>query len=222
MKPKPYKALIFDWDGTLADSTAQIVESMQHACREVGLPAPDAQQARQVIGLSLDKAMHAMAPGMSAKQRDALVVHYRRHYLSPNNRTVLFDEAVQWLPTLQQHYWLTIATGKSRVGLNKALADTGVAACFLATRTVDECASKPHPQMIISLCDELGVYADEVLMIGDTTHDLWMAANAGADAVALTTGAHDVATLQQAPHLAMLSGLDALVQWLGLTDLART
>ena len=217
MTPKPYKALIFDWDGTLADSTAQIVQSMQHAAQAAGFPAPSDHDVRQVIGLSLDKALSTVAPNISADQREQLVYHYRRHYLSPANRTVLFVEAAQWLPVFKQHYWLTVATGKSRAGLVKSLADTASAGYFMATRTVDECASKPHPEMILSLCDELGLQPHEVLMIGDTTHDLMLAANAGADAVAVNTGAHDAATLQQAPHLALLGGMADLAHWLGLS-----
>ena len=154
MNPKPYKALIFDWDGTLADSTAQIVQSMQHAAQAAGFPAPSDDAVRQVIGLSLDKALNTVAPNISADEREQLVYHYRRHYLSPANRTVLFAEAAQWLPVFKQHYWLTVATGKSRAGLVKSLADTASAGYFMATRTVDECASKPHPEMILSLCDE--------------------------------------------------------------------
>lgn len=217
MSPKPYKALIFDWDGTLADSTAQIVQSMQYAAQAAGFPAPGEQAVRQVIGLSLDKALGTVAPDISAEQREQLVYHYRRHYLSPANRTVLFAEAAAWLPIFKQHYWLTVATGKSRAGLVKSLADTGSEGYFMATRTVDECASKPHPEMIVSLCAQLGLRPHEVLMIGDTTHDLWLAANAGADAVAVTTGAHDAATLQQAPHAAMLGGIGDLAHWLGLS-----
>lgn len=216
MSPKPYKALIFDWDGTLADSTAQIVQSMQYAALALGLPEPDAHSARQVIGLSLENALNIIAPDISTAQRTQLAQHYRRHYLSPDNRTVLFSEAAQWLPVFQRHYRLTIATGKSRAGLNKSLADTGAGAYFLATRTVDECASKPNPQMIISLCDELGLHSDDVLIIGDTSHDLWLAANAGADAAAVTTGAHGIAALQQAPHRVILNGIADLAHWLGV------
>lgn len=217
MLHKPYKALIFDWDGTLADSTAQIVAAIGHAARACDLPQPSEADARQVIGLSLTQALHTIAPDLHEDERNELARQYRHHYLHPANRTVLFAQAALWLPVLQRHYWLAVATGKGREGLNKALADTGAAAYFLATRTVDECASKPHPEMIWSLCDEMGLRPAEVLMIGDTTHDLLLAANAGADAVALTTGAHSPEALQQAPHLAMLDGIDALARWLGLT-----
>ncbi|WP_231867746.1 HAD-IA family hydrolase [Snodgrassella sp. CFCC 13594] len=215
---KTYQALIFDWDGTLADSIGQIVDAMYYAHQQVGLPDWNPHAAHQVIGLNLREALRRTAPSATEKQIDALVYYYRQRYLSPDNRTQLFTEARTWLPELKQHFWLGIATGKARQGLTKALDETAAAPFFLSTRTVDECAPKPNPDMVLSLCEEFGLYPRDVLVVGDTTHDLLMAANAGADAVAVTTGAHDKATLQTAPHLTMLSGITDLAQWLGLSQ----
>ena len=209
-----YKALIFDWDGTLADSTAQIVEAVQTAFRGEGLPPPSTQAARQIIGLGLQDALQALLPEGVPVDAARIATAYKQHYLRDDNIIRLFADAAKLLPELRQHYWLTVATGKSRYGLNKALAQTGSEAWFLATRTVDECASKPSPDMVLSLCEELGLHPHEVLVIGDTTHDLWMAANAGAAAVALSTGAHTVEQLRSAPHLCLCGSFAEFVAWL--------
>lgn len=215
---KPYQALIFDWDGTLADSISQIVRSLQYAHHQVGLPELDAHRARQVIGLNLTDALRRTAPQASAQQIDALVYHYRRHYFNPQTQASLFAAAKTWLPELQQHFWLAVATGKSRDGLDKALRETAAAPYFLATRTVSECAAKPNPDMVLSICDEFGLHPQDVLVVGDTTHDLLMAANAGADAVAVSTGAHSADTLLTVPQMAILDGIDELAHWLGLSS----
>ncbi|WP_245608535.1 HAD-IA family hydrolase [Stenoxybacter acetivorans] len=216
MMIKQYKILIFDWDGTLADSVAQIVASAQYAARQTGLPEPDDEAVRRVIGLDLAQALHQAVPKARKADLPQLLQYYRRHYLSPGNRTVLFADTVRVLSLLRQHYWLAIATGKSRRGLTKGLRDTGIADYFLATRTVDECAAKPNPEMVLSICEELGTEPREVLMIGDTTHDLWLAANAGADAAAVSTGAHGADMLRQAPHVGLFAHLGDLAQWLGV------
>lgn len=210
----PFKALIFDWDGTLANSTGQIVNAIQAACAEVGLPIPDEHSANHVIGLSLPRAMQTVSPEANAEEVHALVLAYQKHYLSGEQKTTLFKGVHQSLAQLNQHYLLTVATGKGRPGLNRALTETDTADFFVSTRTVNECASKPNPDMILSICDELGLYPKDVLMIGDTTHDLLMAHNAGAKAVALTTGAHDIATLNTAPYLTLQHSFQDFVHWL--------
>ena len=212
---KPYQALIFDWDGTLADSTSTIVHAVQHAFLENDLAAPSDHDARHIIGLALPKAMQYLAPKATATEIEALSESYKRLFLHPDNTMTLFQDAQDLLPSLKPEYWLTVATGKSRRGLNRALTEVGLdGGFFLATRTVDECASKPAPDMILSICDELGLVPRDCLMIGDTTHDLNMAANAGCDAVALTCGAHDIPTLQSAPHVAMFANFQQLTTWL--------
>ncbi len=215
MIKQSFKALIFDWDGTLANSTGQIVHAIQAACAEVGLPIPDEQSANHVIGLSLPKAMQTVSPSANADEVHALVLAYQKHYLSGEQKTTLFQGVHDALAQLNQQYLLTVATGKGRPGLNRALADTNTGDFFVSTRTVNECASKPNPDMILSLCDELGLYPKDVLMIGDTTHDLLMAHNAGAQAVALSTGAHDIATLKTAPYLTLQHSFQDFVHWLG-------
>ena len=212
---KPYQALIFDWDGTLADSTSMIVQAVQQAFVENDFAMPSDNEASHIIGLALPKALQYLAPQANADEIFALSESYKRLFLNPNNQMRLFQDAQALLPSLKPDYWLTVATGKSRRGLDRALTEVGLDnGFFLATRTVDECASKPSPDMILSLCDELGLEPRDCLMIGDTTHDLNMAANAGCDAVALTCGAHDKTTLQSAPHVAMLANFQQFTDWL--------
>ena len=212
---KPYQALIFDWDGTLADSTSTIVQAVQAAFVENDLTAPSETEAKHIIGLALPIAMQHLAPQANASEIECLSESYKRLFLRPDNTMRLFQDAQALLPSLKPDYWLTVATGKSRRGLDRALTEVGLdRGFFLATRTVDECASKPAPDMILSLCDELGLAPRDCLMVGDTTHDLNMAANAGCDAVALTCGAHSVATLQSAPHVVMLDSFQQFVTWL--------
>ncbi|MBP6563035.1 MAG: HAD-IA family hydrolase [Neisseriaceae bacterium] len=220
MPKPPFKALIFDWDGTLANSTGHIVNAIQAACAEVGLPIPDDKSANHVIGLSLSTALHTFCPRANPDELQALVVAYQKHYLADADKTMLFPGVHQALADLDQRYLLTVATGKGRPGLDRALIDTDTAHFFVSTRTVNECASKPNPDMILSLCDELGLYPKDVLMIGDTTHDLLMAQNAGAAAVALSTGAHDVATLNTVPHLTLAHSFQDFVRWLNQYSVA--
>lgn len=212
----PYQLLIFDWDGTLADSTAQIVCGVQTAFAEHGLPPPEAEAVRHIIGLSLRDAVAQLLPGLNDTQTDQVIQAYQRHYFTRRTPTVLFADATAVLERLHAHFPLTVATGKGRRGLDTALAETDAARFFAATRTPDECAAKPNPDMVLSLCEEFGISPKQALVIGDTTHDLHMAANAGSSAVALTTGAHDAATLAAAPHLAVLDSLSRLPHFLGL------
>ncbi len=212
---KAYKVLIFDWDGTLADSTQQIVESVKMAFQHENMPIPSTEDAKHIIGLALDKAMAYLLPDADNATIARMVQQYQLHYLRQDNKTQLFTDAAKLLPTLKQDFWLSVATGKSRVGLERALDETQTRDLMLTTRTVTECASKPNPDMIMSICDELGVYPAEVLMIGDTTHDLLMAKNAGADAVALTTGAHTEEYLRQnAPFITLEHSFSQFVDWL--------
>ena len=210
------KLIIFDWDGTLADTTAPIIQTMQAAFEEHGLDAPAADTIRPLIGYSLARIVESLTPHANAATREKLMRTYAGHYLNPNNQNMrLFDTAVPCLETLkQQGYWLAVATGKGRSGLDGAIAQTGTAAYWLATRCASECPSKPAPDMVLELCDELGVMPSEALVVGDTTFDLEMAANARASAVAVATGAHTAAQLGAAPCLAVLNGLDELPAFL--------
>lgn len=211
----PFDLIAFDWDGTLMDSTAHIAASIQAACRDLHLPVPSHEQASHVIGLGLHDALARAVPDIHADQVPALVERYRHYYLAQDEQLVLFDGVRELLVELKERgYWLAVATGKSRVGLNRALHSTGLTPLFDATRCADETYSKPNPAMLMQLMDQLGVTPQRTLMIGDTTHDLLMAANASAHGLGVTYGAHLAEYLQRMPALGMVHSVAELRDWL--------
>jgi len=190
--PRRFDLIAFDWDGTLFDSTALIVRCIQNACRDVGTTVPSDQQAAWVIGLGLRDALMHAAPDFPAERYPELGLRYRHHYLASQHEVVLFQGSLAMLHELKaRNHTIAIATGKSRRGLDEALATTQLKGLFDATRTADETASKPHPLMLRELMAELGVAPERTLMVGDTTHDLLMATNAGVAGVGVSYGAHD-------------------------------
>jgi len=192
MRPRQYDLIAFDWDGTLFDSTALIVQCIQAAVRDVGGVEPSAERAAWVIGMALPQALAHAAPDVPAEQQAWLVERYRHHYFARQHALTLFDGVLPLLAELRQrHHWLTVATGKSRRGLDEALHSVELHGVFDGSRTADETAGKPHPQMLHELMREFGVEPERTLMIGDTTHDLQMAANAGCASVGVSYGAHD-------------------------------
>jgi phosphoglycolate phosphatase len=187
-----FDLIAFDWDGTLFDSTGLIVRCIQNACRDVGTAVPSDERAAYVIGLGLRDALMHAAPGFPPERYPELGDAYRRHYFASQHEVVLFAGTLPMLRSLKSRsHLLAVATGKSRRGLDEALATTELHGLFDATRTADETASKPHPMMLDELRAELGVSAARTLMIGDTTHDLQMASNAGVASVGVSFGAHD-------------------------------
>ncbi len=213
--PKRFELLVFDWDGTLMDSAAVIVSSIQSACRDLGLPVPDRAAASHIIGLGLNEAMQALLPDLAPSEYGRLVDRYRFHYLGRDEEIPLFAGVAESLMGLAEAgFVLAVATGKSRKGLDRALGYTGLAEMFHATRCADECFSKPHPQMLLELMDELGVGAGQTLMIGDTTHDLLMAKNAKVAGVGVGYGAHPQENLEALSPLACFSDYAALHGWL--------
>lgn len=210
-----YELIVFDWDGTLLDSAGAIVQAIQASCRDLGLAVPDDNRARHVIGLGLVDAMRHAVPDLRADQYQAMVDRYRFHYLSGDHQLTLFDGVPQMLERLRAAgHILAIATGKSRVGLDRALDHSGLRPMFQASRCADECHSKPHPQMLEELTAEFGIAATSTVMIGDTSHDLLMASNAGVDALAVTYGAHPHEHLQEHKPVACLRSVRELDQWL--------
>lgn len=215
MARKQFDLIVFDWDGTLMDSTSTIVRCIQAAARDLGLPIPDKSAASYVIGLGLQDAMQAAIPDVDPKYYPRIVERYRHHYLGQDKDLTLFDGVQDMLEDLaQQGYFLAVATGKSRVGLNRALNSTKLLSMFDATRCADETFSKPHPAMLQELTRELGQEMQRTLMIGDTTHDLQMAINAGAGGVAVEFGAHPVEQLQALNPLFSAGSIKVLHQWL--------
>lgn len=214
MAPR-FELIVFDWDGTLLDSAAAIVSSIQAACRDLGLPEPSPSRARHVIGLGLGDALRHAVPALPEHDYPRMVERYRHHYLSRDHELTLFPGVFEMIESLAARgRLLAVATGKSRVGLNRALAHSGLGPFFHATRCADECFSKPHPAMLEQLMDELGVSPERALMVGDTTHDLQMAKNAGVAGLAVSFGAHPREALEAEQPLACLPTPQDLAAWL--------
>jgi phosphoglycolate phosphatase len=215
MARKQFDLIVFDWDGTLMDSTATITRCIQAAAKDLGLPVPESKAASYVIGLGLPEAMQAVMPGLDPKCYPRMVERYRHHYLTRDKGLALFDGVREMLAELsQQGYFLAVATGKSRVGLNRALDAADLLSVFDATRCADETFSKPHPAMLHELTRELGQDIRRTVMIGDTTHDLQMAINAGASGVAVHYGAHAAPDLQALNPLYAAGSVLELHAWL--------
>jgi phosphoglycolate phosphatase len=211
----PYSLVVFDWDGTLMDSTHSIVAAIQAACRDLELPVPSASQASWVIGLSLESALRRAVPALSNAMLPRFLERYRVHYLLRDPELKLFDGVGEMLAELgARDVRMAVATGKSRIGLNRALAASGLVEVFQATRCADETFSKPNPAMLYELMDELGIAADKVVMIGDTSHDLQMASNAGMHGVGVAYGAHTRQELEAEEPQAVLESVTDLREWL--------
>ncbi len=213
--PRRFELLVFDWDGTLSDSAGAIVAAIQAAARDLGLPVPDEARARHVIGLGLHDALAYALPGLPPAQYPQLAERYRHYFLPHAASLPLFPGTREMLAALRARgHALAIATGKSHAGLARALAASELAGLFAATRAADQCAPKPAPAMLLELLDELGVAPGRALMIGDTSHDLEMAAAAGVAALGVSYGAHERARLASLAPLALLESTTALAQWL--------
>lgn len=185
-----YELIVFDWDGTLMDSTALIAGSLQSACRDVEVPVPSDADARFVIGLNLADILQHVAPGIDAERKARLIERYRYHFTA-GKQSPLFEGIPELLSELRGNgRRLAVATGKGRRGLQLALDATGLGPMFEFTRCADEGFAKPHPGMLHAILDYTGVEASRAVMVGDTTHDLQLAANAGMDAIAVLYGAH--------------------------------
>jgi phosphoglycolate phosphatase len=215
MKPKRFDLLIFDWDGTLMDSAGVIAACIQAAARDMNLPIPSREAASHVIGLGLREALEHLFPGLPEEQHPILADHYRRHFLGQDHEIPLFEGARELIEELHRHgFQLAVATGKARRGLDRVFAHTGLAPYFHASRTADETFSKPHPAMIEELLEELGVTPERALMIGDTSHDLDMARNAGVACLAAGYGAHPAENLAAYGALQVCETFAELADWL--------
>lgn len=213
--PRRFRLIVFDWDGTLVDSTELIAVSLREACRDIGAAVPDLSTARHVIGLGLDDALRVAAPAVPRGRYPELTARYRHHFVSRDAEVPLFPGIRAMLQELDDRgFLLAIATGKSRRGLARALEQQGIGGHFAATRCADEGFAKPHPGMLEHLFAQTGVGPGESLMVGDTSHDLELARNAGTPAVAVSYGAHPREGLARHASLAMVDSPQALRQWL--------
>ena len=210
-----YDLLIFDWDGTLMDSTSLIAGCIQAACVAIGQPRPPLELAKHVIGLGLRDALELCAPHCPPEKYSELATHYRNNFLSQDSQLCFFEGVEAMLATLKaQGYRLAVATGKNRAGLDRVLNTTAAGHYFEITRTADETRSKPHPAMLHEILAATNVPVSRALMLGDTTHDIDMATAAGMDSFAVTQGAHDRAKLAASKPTALCEHLVELSAWL--------
>jgi phosphoglycolate phosphatase len=215
LRPRRFDLIAFDWDGTLFDSTALIVRCIQAACRDIGIVPPSDKDAAYVIGLGLQDALAHAVPGLAPERYPELGRRYRHHYFARQHELVLFPGTLQMLQALKaRNHWLAVATGKSRRGLDEALQTAQLHGVFDGSRTADETASKPNPMMLQQLMREFGVDAERTLMIGDTTHDLQLARNAGAASVGVSFGAHDHEAFAEFEPLFVAHSTAELQAWL--------
>jgi phosphoglycolate phosphatase len=197
------------------DSTRMIARSLQAACRDIGTPVPSESDALFVIGLNLADTFARVAPGLDGAAQARLAERYRHHFLASEHEAPLYDGVTDMLADLHgRGQRLAVATGKARHGLERVLDQTGLRRWFEATRCADEGFAKPHAGMLLRLLDMTGVDPRRALMVGDTTHDLELAVNAGVDAVAVSYGAHPEELLRTRPAVARFDSVPLLHRWL--------
>jgi phosphoglycolate phosphatase len=212
---KRYRAVIFDWDGTVMDSTHSIVSSIQAASADLELPVPSRRDASWVIGLSLESALYRCVPELTAESFPLFMERYRHHFLARDTSDKLFDGIQDLFAELRAHdVLLGVATGKSRIGLDRVMNSMQLQDTFDITRCADETLSKPDPLMLMQIMGELSLAPQDLVMVGDTTHDVQMACNAGIDSLAVTYGAHDVPTLVQSSPSDMVASVPDMRTWL--------
>jgi len=210
-----YALVIFDWDGTLLDSPAAIVECIQQASRDLGIGVPDHERASHVIGLGLHDSLRHAVPDLPRERYPEFAERYRRHFMAREDSMALFPGVPRLLESLRRRgHRLAVATGKTRRGLERAFASSGLGAHFACSRCADETLPKPDPAMLHELMGELAVAPGRALMIGDTTHDIDMARSAGMDALAVTYGAHPERALRALKPVACVASVGELDRWL--------
>ena len=212
---RKFDLIVFDWDGTLMDSAGTIARCVQNAFADLALPVPSDAQARYIIGLGMEDAMRYLCPDLPLSDYQRVAERYRHHFLRCEHEPVLFEEVALLLELLKNEgYLLAIATGKSRVALDRVLAQTDLTHWFDVSRCADECFSKPHPAMLYEIMESLYISPEKTLMVGDTTHDLQMAINANCSAIAVECGAHEREALEKLSPLTCLTEIKILRQWL--------
>ena len=210
-----YELVIFDWDGTLMDSTGLIASCIQEACREMDLAVPADSAAKWVIGLGFLQSVEHVAPGLDPERQREFAERYRRQFLAREHEAPLFGGIPELLAELRgRETRLAVATGKARRGLDRVLDASGLRPYFEATRCADEGFPKPHPDMVLYLLDATGVAAERAIVVGDTTHDLELAANAGVDAIAVSYGAHEEELLRGRAARHYAGTVEELRAWL--------
>ncbi len=214
-KPQQFDLIAFDWDGTLADSTAIITRCIQAAAMDVCGVQPSDDDASYVIGMGLIQALRHAVPQLSPDDYSRMAERYKHHYSQHANDIFLFKGVEAMLNTLKaKQHILTVATGKGRKGLDDVLQSVALKGFFDGSRTADQTASKPNPLMLQELMDEFNLTPERTLMIGDTTHDLGMARNAGCACVGVSYGAHDHEAFSEFKPLHIAHSVAELHNWL--------
>lgn len=207
-----YRAVIFDWDGTLIDSLDHIATSLRRAALDVGFPERTEAAYRNIIGLGMVEALEELYPGITRRDMKALRDAYSRHFFSEvTTASSIFEGVPSLLDTLKaagRH--LAVATGKSRRGLDRALQSTGLGSHFEITRCADETRSKPDPQMLKEILAHFRLEPTEAVMIGDTIYDLEMAQRIGMPSIGVTWGVHDSDELVAYEPRNVVDDVDAL------------
>jgi phosphoglycolate phosphatase len=216
VRPSDYKLLIFDWDGTLADSIGRIVEAMHVASRRSGFPLRDDFAVKGIIGLGLPEAIRTLYPEIGDGELMAFRDYYAEHYIAAEAvPSPLFEGVLESMEAFRADgYHLAVATGKARRGLDRVLKAHGWEDFFDVTRAADETASKPHPLMLEQILAHCEVRPEQALMVGDSSFDLQMARNAGMDSVAVSYGAQSIEALQQFEPRLSIDRFSELRAWL--------
>lgn len=211
-----YQLVVFDWDGTLMDSTLKIANCIRASARDIGIAPPTVERAKSIIGLGLLESMQALFPVATSAQHHQLVERYRYHFVTGDvTQQGLFDGVVDGLHTLEQNgVLLAVATGKSRVGLDRAFSVTGIQHKFVVSRCADETRSKPHPQMLDEILDFTAIDANKAIMVGDTSFDMDMAKNARIAALGVSYGAHSSKTLLNSHAQSVQNSVQNMIDWL--------
>lgn len=218
---KDIELIIFDWDGTLIDSQANIVQCFKYVIDDLDLPDRSSEEISNIIGLGMWEALRELFPQNNTEEYEQMVDRYRYHFFA-SDPSQPFSGAGTVLSSLAEDgYILAVATGKGRRGLDKALDSTGFRQYFHATRCADETRSKPHPQMLEELLDETGMNGEQAIMIGDTEYDLEMAKNAGIPSIGVSYGVHEADRLLKHEPISVLNEIGALLNWLNGEKIAN-
>lgn len=211
----PYSFVIFDWDGTLMDSTGRIVSAMQTSAANVELPIPSTKAVKGIIGLSMQACMDKLFPEAGEEQRAALLEEYRFQYVEGDDTpTPLFEgvmDSLEWLKG--NDIKIAVATGKSRAGLDRVMKEINLLNYFDLSICADEAEGKPHPEMVHRLLDKAGHKKEQAIVIGDSIHDLHMAQNAGVDSIGVTSGANEHEELTPYSPLAVFENVIHIQGW---------
>lgn len=215
MNNKKYELIIFDWDGTIIDSQAHIIKSMKNALVDEGLFVPQDEHIRHIIGLSLDSAIQTLCPELDNLAIQRIAENYRKHFFAEaTESSVLFNGVADIIRDLHAAgYYLAVATGKGRHGLDIALHKTGLQPFFHITRCADETRSKPDPLMLDEILTDLDLDPRQAIMVGDTSYDMDMAGNIKMDCIAVTYGMHDKQHLENSHPTHFIDSITQLSQY---------